>query len=249
MAIDVESDGRDSVRFPAGGAGKEEIGRVEGERLSTIYAPSTPFGRGAVGIYRLSGERVGEVCNHLTGLPLPEVRRASLRVIRDPASGREIDRVLFLFFRAPESFTGEDMLEIHHHGGVGVTAVMGNLLAESGICRMADPGELSKRAFLNGKLDLMQAEGIADLVDATTALQVQQSALQMLGGLSERLARLADELVGILANVEAEIDFAVDSDVPEDMRARMRARMDLVCSDLRGLLEGPGRAKDCGTVS
>ncbi|MFO0334050.1 MAG: tRNA uridine-5-carboxymethylaminomethyl(34) synthesis GTPase MnmE, partial [Pseudomonadota bacterium] len=132
----------------------------------TIVAVATPPGRGGVGIVRVSGARATDVCTALLG-DVPPARRAVLRAFRD-AQGRAIDRGLALYFPAPNSYTGEDVLELHGHGGPVVMDLLVQRVLECG-ARLARPGEFSERAYLNDRLDLAQAEAVADLIDATSA--------------------------------------------------------------------------------
>ena len=171
----------------------------------TIAAPATPPGTGGVAIVRVSGPGVARVAGAVAG-GLPAPRRAVLRRFRD-AAGEVVDTGLVLYFPGPHSFTGEDVLELHGHGGPVVTdLVLGAVLAAG--ARPARPGEFTERAFLNGRLDLAQAEAVADLIEAGSA-QAARSALRSLeGALSRRLEGLAAGLTELRAWVEAALDFA-----------------------------------------
>jgi len=144
----------------------------------------------------------------LTGRPLPEPRRATLRTLRDPRSGRPIDRGLVLWFPAPRSYTGEDVVEIHHHGGPAVVGALAEALRGLVDLRPAEPGEFTRRAFLNGKLDLAQAEAIDDLVTASARAQLHQALEQAEGKLGRHCAAWRTTLLDALALLEAELDFA-----------------------------------------
>lgn len=144
----------------------------------------------------------------LTGRPLPEPRRATLRTLRDPRSGRPIDRGLVLWFPGPGSYTGEDAAEIHHHGGPAVVAALAEALRGLVDLRPAEPGEFTRRAFLNGKLDLAQAEAIDDLVTASARAQLHQALEQAEGKLGRHCAAWRTTLLDALALLEAELDFA-----------------------------------------
>ena len=171
---------------------------------------------------RISGPAAAAVAELLTGRPVPPPRQATLRRLRDPESGEPFDEALLLWFPAPRSETGEDLLEIQHHGGAAVLAALLAALAVVPGCRPAGPGEFTRRAFLNGKLDLTAAEGLADLIDATSRGQARQ-ALRQLGGELGRLYRgWRERLIEALARVEAEIDFAAEEEVPEAMLAAVR---------------------------
>lgn len=170
----------------------------------TIVAATTPSGAGGVGIVRVSGTRVMAIARAMLG-SLPEPRSATHRTFRS-ASGRQLDSGLALYFPAPASFTGEAVLELHGHGGPVVGALLVDAVVELG-ARRAGPGEFSQRAFLNDKLDLIQAEAIADLINAGTA-QAARAALRSLSGtFSEAVAALADQLSRLRMHVEAAIDF------------------------------------------
>lgn len=184
----------------------------------TIFAPATAAGRAAVAVIRVSGPRAGEAVTRLAGL-LPEPRHASLRRLRT-GEGQEIDQALVLWFPAPGSYTGEDSAEFHVHGGPAVVAAMVEALGAQGL-RLADPGEFTRRAFENGKLDLAQAEGVADLIDAETEAQRRQALAQLGGRLSRVQERWADALTEALAMFEAAVDFP-DEEVPADVAARAR---------------------------
>ena len=209
----------------------------------TIYAPATAPGRAPIAAMRVSGPQAATIATGLTGGPLPPPRRATLRRLRDPASGETIDEALLLWFPGPRSETGEDLLEIHHHGGVAVLTALLEALAAFPGCRPAGPGEFTRRAFLNGKLDLTAAEGLADLIDATTRAQARQAMRQLEGGLGRLYASWRERLLGALARLEAEIDFAPDEEVPEGMAAALRPDLDAVLAEMRRHLADGGRGE------
>ncbi|WP_043742958.1 tRNA uridine-5-carboxymethylaminomethyl(34) synthesis GTPase MnmE [Paramagnetospirillum magneticum] len=180
----------------------------------TIYALASAAGRAGIAVWRLSGEGSGTALSALTGKPLPEPRRARRVRLRDGA-GEVLDDGLVLWFPAPHSFTGEDVAELHLHGGRAVAAALTARLGELGL-RPAEPGEFSRRAFLNGKLDLTRAEAIADLVDAETAAQRRQALRQLDGGLAGLVEGWRSALVRAMAHLEAVIDFA-DEDIPDTL--------------------------------
>lgn len=185
----------------------------------TIVAPATPPGRSAIGVLRVSGPRAGDLCRTVTGREPPPPRRASLRTLVDPASRETIDKGLVIWFAGPASYTGEDLLEIQHHGGLAVSrALLAACLALPSI-RLAAPGELTRRAFLAGRLDLTQVEAVADLIDATTTAQARQAMRQLDGELGRRCERWRLELLDALAAAEAEIDFGPDQDLPAELAA------------------------------
>ena len=184
----------------------------------TIFALSTPPGRSGVAVLRLSGAHAGAAVEALGGAALPEARRASLRSLRDPASGETIDRGLVLWFPGPASFTGEDLAELHLHGGPAVVAAAVAALEGLEGLRPAEPGEFTRRAFDAGKLDLTQVEGLADLISAETEAQRRQALRQMDGGLSLLYGAWAERLTRRLAQLEAYLDFP-DEDLPDTLEA------------------------------
>ncbi|MFO1038783.1 MAG: tRNA uridine-5-carboxymethylaminomethyl(34) synthesis GTPase MnmE [Geminicoccaceae bacterium] len=189
-------------------------------RPGTIFAPATPPGRAALGVVRISGPKAAHCCAVLTGRDVPAPRQAALRRLRDGV-GEAFDQALILWFPGPRSETGEDMLEIQHHGGEAVRATLLDILGGIEGLRPAEPGEFGRRAFLAGKLGLTAVEGLADLVDATTRAQARQALRQLEGGLERLYTSWRERTLQALARIEAEIDFAADEDVPEEMRARM----------------------------
>lgn len=188
---------------------------------ATIYAPASAAGRAAVAVLRISGPQAADAAQCLTGAPTPAPRHAALRLLRDPGTGEILDQALLLWFPGPRSETGEDVLEIQHHGGAAILAALLATLAAMPGFRLAGPGEFTHRAFLNGKLDLTAAEGLADLIDATSRAQARQAFRQLDGELGRLYAGWRERLLHALALVEAEIDFAAEEEVPEAMLARI----------------------------
>ena len=181
----------------------------------TIFALSSGGGRAAIAVIRVSGHAAAEALTRIGGRPLPEPRRATLRRFREPATGAAIDRGLALWFPAPASATGEDMSEFHLHGGPAVIAALCDALAAIPGLRPAEPGEFTRRAFEAGRLDLTEAEGIADLVAAETEAQRRQALAQMEGGLHRLYDGWRARLMALRANVEAAIDFS-DQELGDD---------------------------------
>lgn len=171
---------------------------------------------------------------------LPRPRTAGLRALK-AADGRKLDDALVLWFPGPRSYTGEDAAELHLHGGRAVVEAVMERLAGLGL-RPADPGEFTRRAFQNGKLDLSQAEAVADLVDAETEAQRLQALDQLGGALARRYDAWRDDLVEALALLEAAIDFP-DEDLPEDVAARARPRMERLAAELEQALAEAARGE------
>ncbi|HTC18916.1 MAG TPA: tRNA uridine-5-carboxymethylaminomethyl(34) synthesis GTPase MnmE, partial [Stellaceae bacterium] len=205
----------------------------------TIYAFSTAPGRAAIAVLRLSGPGASGALRALGG-KLPKPRRAAVLSFADPASGEAIDRGIALFFPAPASHTGEDMAELHLHGGRAVAAALLDALGKMPGLRLAEPGEFTRRAFLNGKLDLTEAEGVADLIAAETAAQRRQALRQASGATAKIYEDWRQRLLKAQARLEAEIDFPEEG-LPEDLRrqaadgiARLAAEIGAALEDGRG---------------
>jgi tRNA modification GTPase len=194
----------------------------------TIFAPATAAGRAAVAVMRISGPRAGEAVRELAGR-LPAARRASVRTIRD-RSGAPIDRGVVLWFPGPASYTGEDCAELHLHGGGAVLERVIGTLRDLRL-RLAEPGEFTRRAFEHGKLDLAQAEGVADLIDAETDAQRRQALAQLDGALSRAQERWRAALTQSLATFEAAVDFP-DEEVPADVADRARPVLEALIGEL-----------------
>ena len=182
----------------------------------TIFALSSGRPPAAIAVVRISGPQAGAALAALVGR-LPKPREAMLARVRDPDSGDVIDDALALWFPAPRSVTGEDVAELHLHGGRAVVAAALAALGRIAHCRPAAPGEFTRRAFDNGKLDLTRVEGLADLIAADTEAQRRQAFRQLRGWLGDRAEAWRTGLIGALALVEARIDFADEGDVPEDL--------------------------------
>ena len=186
----------------------------------TIAAVATAPGRAAVGIVRISGALVRRVAAGILG-PMPIPRQVTLAEFRD-AHQRTLDRGLALFFPGPHSYTGDDVLELHGHGGPVVTRLVLERCLELG-ARIAEPGEFTRRAFLNGKLDLAQAESVIDLIDASTAAAARSAARSLRGEFSKQIQTLSTSMLDLRALVEATLDFPEEEiDVLHRTDAEMR---------------------------
>ena len=205
----------------------------------TIFALATAPGRAAVAVLRLSGPATGEAIDKLAG-GRPPARRAALRRLRS-AGGAVLDEALVLWLPGPGSYTGEDSAELHLHGGAAVVDAVAEALLDLGL-RLAEPGEFTRRAFENGRLDLAQAEAVADLVDAETEGQRLQALAQLDGGLSRRYEAWRAAMLEILALLEAAIDFP-DEDLPEDLAARVRPGLEALLRELDDALADAGRGE------
>lgn len=190
----------------------------------TISAVATPAGMSGVAVIRVSGPESANVLKSLAN-KIPPPREASLVTLVDPASGQPLDHGLALWFPGPASFTGEDVAELQIHGGRAVVAaVLGATLTVPGV-RPAEPGEFTRRAFENGKLDLAAVEGLGDLLQAETESQRRQAYAQYSGSLAGAVATIRDGLVGALALVEASIDFPDEGDVESSALDEARQRL------------------------
>ena len=182
----------------------------------TIYALSSGPGISGVAIIRISGTDASKAITLLTGKPLPSPRVASLRKINNINTSELIDEGIIIWFPGPESYTGEDMAEIHVHGGKAIVLALQNELSKIENFRLAEPGEFTKIAFQNGKINLLKAEGVADLISAETEIQRLQAVKIMGGKSAKKFDDLRERLIKLLSFVEAKIDFP-EEDLPEDI--------------------------------
>jgi tRNA modification GTPase len=204
----------------------------------TIAAIATAPGRGGIGIVRVSGNLVVEIARAILG-DLPKPRQAALHIFRD-TQGTAIDSGLALYFPAPASFTGEEVLELHGHGGPVVLDLLMSRLLELG-ARLAEPGEFSRRAFLNDKLDLVGAEAIADLIAAESAQAARAALRSLQGEFSQRLHALTEALITTRMHVEAAIDFPEEElDLLQDrvLLQRMEQALQLTADIQRNAQQG-----------
>ena len=202
-------------------------------RSDTIFALATPPGKSAVQIIRISGPGSARALRALTGY-VQTPRYAHYASIQSP-SGDLIDQALVLFFKGPASATGEDTAEIHLHGSPVLGRMVMETLDDMQHFRLADPGEFTRRSFLNGKINLDQAEGIADIIDANTVSQHQQAIRQLDGALSLKTDGWRQSMISIAAELAALIDFA-DEDLPDDVAQKMADQLQALISDLESAL-------------
>jgi len=204
----------------------------------TIVAISTPPGRGGLGVVRLSGDRAIEIATRLIKLPkLPlETQRATLGAFAPAESGRVLDQVVVTCFRAPHSYTAEDVVEVSCHGAPVILRYLEECCLAQG-ARAAEPGEFTMRAFLNGRMDLTQAEAVRDLIESQTLYQARVAAQQLQGSVSTRLKPHKRVLLDLIARLEAGIDFAEDDVAVIEWR-EILTRLDQIRADLQKLVEG-----------
>ncbi|WP_193185023.1 tRNA uridine-5-carboxymethylaminomethyl(34) synthesis GTPase MnmE [Nisaea sediminum] len=213
---------------------------MNGSPDDTIYALASAAGRAGVAVFRVSGPRAFEGLQKLTGLVGLEPRYAVRATVRD--GDETVDDGLVLAFAAPASFTGEDVVEYQLHGGRAVETAMLRALGRLPGYRIAEPGEFSRRAVLNGKMDLTAAEGIADLVDAETDAQRIQARRQSRGALGVLYSDWRAQIIKILAYIEALVDFP-DEDLPEEVWQQIRDRMEALETGIAVHLDDGGRGE------
>ena len=208
----------------------------------TIFALSSAPGRAAVAVFRVSGPGARRCLARVAGIAAPRPRRAARARLRDPATGEVLDEAIAIWFAAPRSYTGEDMAELHVHGGRAVIEAVGLALGRLDGFAPAAPGEFTRRAFLAGKLDLTQVEAIADLIDAQTEAQRRQARRQAGGALAALHDGWRAELTGTLAHVEAAIDFP-DEDLPDGLERAVEDRIARVAAAIESHLADGNRGE------
>ena len=202
----------------------------------TIFALSSGPGVSGVAIIRVSGSETRNVINILTNQQLPAPRVATLRKINKINTSELIDEGIILWFPGPESYTGEDMAEIQVHGSKAVIDAIHSSILKINDCRLAEPGEFTKLAFQNGKINLLKAESIADLISSETEIQRQQAIKIMNGKSADQFNFLREKLLKILSNVEAKIDFP-DEDLPNDILKQIKKSSDEVLQNIEKILD------------
>ena len=201
----------------------------------TIFALSTGPGLSGLAVIRISGPDCKNVLKKLTGSSELKPRQATLKKINKIENNELIDRGIAIFFPSPESYTGDDMLEFHVHGSNAVVDAIQSSISKLEDCRLADPGEFTKIAFQNGKINLLKAESISDLISSETEIQRQQAIKIMSGKSSDKFNSLRDGLLKILSNVEAKIDFPED-DLPDDILNNIHAQTKSIREEIQKIL-------------
>ncbi len=197
----------------------------------TIYALSSGPGISGVAVIRISGPETKKIIEKITVDPFPKAREATLKKINKINTNELIDEGILLWFPAPQSYTGEDMAEFHVHGSRAVIEVILRSMSKIENCRLAEPGEFTKIAFQNGKINLLKAESISDLISSETEIQRQQAIKIMSGKNSEKFNSWREGLLKILSNVEAKIDFP-DEDLPEDIIKNIKINSEKIKSEI-----------------
>ena len=202
----------------------------------TIYALSSGPGVSGVAVIRISGPETSKVIKSLTIKDLPKPRMATLRKINNIDTSELIDEGIILWFPGPESYTGEDMAEIHVHGGKAVVLALQKEIVKIKNCRLAEPGEFTKLAFQNGKINLLKAESIADLISAETEIQRLQAIKIMEGKSSAKFNDLREKLLKVLSFMEAKIDFP-EEDLPEENLKKIKNDCSEVLNEINKILK------------
>ncbi len=202
----------------------------------TIYALSSGAGVSGVAVIRISGVGTREIIQDLINGEMPPPRLATLKKFNKINNSELIDEGLLLWFPGPESYTGEDLAEIHVHGSIAVIRSILDQLSSIKSCRLAEPGEFTKIAFQNGKINLLKAESISDLISAETEIQRQQAIKIMSGKSSEKFNSLREKLLKILSNVEAKIDFP-EEDLPEDVIKNIKRDSENIRKEIEKILD------------
>ena len=201
----------------------------------TIYALSSGPGIAGISVIRVSGSKTRDVIINLTQQEAPEPRVATLRKFNKINKNELIDEGILIWFPGPNSYTGEDMAEFHVHGSKAVVDSIQAVISKMDGCRLADPGEFTKIAFQNGKINLLKAESISDLISSETEIQRQQAIKIMSGKSSEKFNSLRSRLIKILSNVEAKIDFPED-DLPNDILENIHIETDNIKNEIEKIL-------------
>jgi len=201
----------------------------------TIYALSSGPGVSGIAVIRISGQETAKAIELITGKNVPKPRVATLRKINKINTSELIDEGIILWFPGPESYTGEDMAEIQVHGSKAVIDALHTTISKIENCRLAEPGEFTKLAFQNGKINLLKAEGVADLISSETEIQRQQAVKIMNGKSADQFNFLREKLLKILSHVEAKIDFP-DEDLPNDILEEIKKSTDHVLKNIEKIL-------------
>ena len=202
----------------------------------TIYALSSGPGISGIAVIRVSGGETKEIISAITNGKFPKERVASLKKIVNPNTGEMIDEGIIIWFKGPNSYTGEDMGELHVHGSKAVVQEILNVIDEFHNCRLAEPGEFTKLAFQNNKINLLKAESIGDLIVAETELQRKQAMRIMSGQSAKKFNLWREELIKILADIEAKIDFP-DEDIPELISKNIKTKSEKIKNEIKRTLD------------
>ena len=201
----------------------------------TIYALSSGPGISGIAVIRVSGKNTAKVIKKLTGSKLPVPRVATLKKFNKNGGKELIDEGIVLWFPAPNSYTGEDLAELHVHGSRAVISAIHLAISKVKNCRLAEPGEFTKRAFQNGRINLLKAESIADLISAETEIQRKQALKIMSGKSSDKFNSWREKLLKILSHIEAKIDFP-DEDLPKNIISEIQKKSNNILKEIKKTL-------------
>ena len=201
----------------------------------TIYALSSGYGLSGIAVIRVSGPKTQKVLKNMTFLPIPSPKVASIRKFINPETKELIDQGILLWFPGPESYTGEDMAEFHVHGSKAVIEAINLCISKIDGCRLAEPGEFTKIAFQNGKINLLKAESISDLISSETEIQRKQAIKIMTGKSSDKFNSLRERLLKILSNIEAKIDFP-EEDLPDNILKNIQSETKSIKNEIDKIL-------------
>ena len=202
----------------------------------TIYALSSGPGISGIAVIRVSGKNTAEVVKKLTGAELPRPRVATLKKFNKNGGKELIDEGVIIWFPAPNSYTGEDLAEFHVHGSRAVINAMHSAISKIKNCRLAEPGEFTKQAFQNGRINLLKAESIADLISSETEIQRKQALKIMSGKSADKFNSWREKLLKILSHVEAKIDFP-DEDLPKKIITEVQKTSNSVLTEIKKTLD------------
>ncbi len=202
----------------------------------TIYALSSGPGISGIAVIRVSGKDTSEVIKQITGENLPSPRVATLKKFNKIDTNELIDEGVIIWFPGPNSYTGEDLAEFHVHGSKAVVSTLHSSISKIKNCRLAEPGEFTKIAFQNGKINLLKAESIADLVSSETEIQRKQAIKIMSGKSSDQFNSWREKLLKILSYVEAKIDFP-DEDLPNNILSEIQKTSEMVSSQIEKIMD------------
>ncbi len=211
------------------------------KKQDTIYALSTPPGKSAIAVVRISGSKAYNYIKKMS-VSMPTTPNKSTLNKLITHSGDIIDQTITTYYKAPKSFTGEDMIEVSLHGGNAVINKFINIFTKNKCTRLAEPGEFTRRSFENNKLDLTQVEAIADLVNSETEIQRKQAYSQLEGNLTNKTKKIHQELKIVLANIEAIIDF-VDEELPDNLLNKIKEQIENICIEIKAILKTKSKGR------
>ena len=202
----------------------------------TIYALSSGSGVSGIAVVRVSGKEAADVLKQLTGDKLPTPKMATLKKVKNINTNELIDEAIIIWFPGPDSYTGEDLVEFHVHGSRAVIDQLHTTISTIKNCRLAEPGEFTRLAFHNGKINLLKAESIADLISAETEIQRKQAIKIMTGRSSVKFNSWRDKLIKILSHIEAKIDFP-DEELPKNIILGIKKKSKIILDEIKKVID------------